>query len=133
MPLIDLYGHLKDKMKEYLYRIDTSMLDKNAVITRAGYQRIIITTTERELKRINMEIATLIKEYGVSWILLSLTVKILKQITPGQELKIYTHHTWQKGAIYRRDFKVLDEKSGEIIAYAATFSSLFDISKRTGF
>ena len=118
------------KNEGYLYTIDTSMLDKNAVITPAGYQRMIITTTEKELKRLNMEIATLIKEMGVSWVLLSLSVKILKQILPGQELIIKTHHTWQKGVIYRRDFEILDKTNGFTIAYAATFSSLFDIEKR---
>ena len=116
--------------QNYLYTIDTSMLDKNGVITPAGYQRIIITTTEKELKRLNMDIATLISEMGVSWVLLSLTVKILKQIKPNQELVVCTYHTWQKGVIYRRDFLISDAKTGENIAYATTFSSLLDINKR---
>ena len=118
------------KNEGYLYTIDTSMLDKNAVITPAGYQRMIITTTEKELKRLNMEIATLIKEMGVSWVLLSLSVKILNPILPNHELVIKTNHTWQKGVIYRRDFEILDKQGGYTIAYAATFSSLLDIAKR---
>lgn len=114
----------------YLYTVDTSMLDKNGVITPEGYQRIVITVTERELKRINMEIATLIKTMGVSWVLLSLTVKIFKRILPGQELCVKTHHTWQKGVLYRRDFEISCPITGEIIAYAVTFSSLLDVEKR---
>ncbi|MBR3864995.1 MAG: hypothetical protein IKJ19_07805 [Clostridia bacterium] len=114
----------------YLFTIDTSMLDKNGVLTPAGYQRIVITTTEKELKKLNMEISTLISNMGVSWVLLSLTVKVLKQIKPNQELLITTHHTWQKGVIYRRDFLISDALTCEEMAYATTFSSLLDIQKR---
>ncbi len=120
---------MKEK-EQYLYAVDTSMLDKNGIITPAGYQRIIITTTERELKRLNMQISTLINQMRVSWVLLSLTVKVIKQIKPSQELLIRTHHTWQKGVIYRRDFLITDALNGEEIAYATTFSSLLDIEKR---
>lgn len=114
----------------YDFTVDTSMLDEHAVMTIEGYQRIIITTTEKELKRINMEIATLIKEMGVSWVLLSLTVKILKNITPGQNLKIRTNHVWKKGVIYRRDFEITCAKTGEVMALAASFSAVLDINKR---
>ena len=115
--------------KTYNYTVDTSMMDKNGVLTVEGYQRIIITTTEKELERINLSIAHLIKEYGVSWILLSLSVKILKQITPGQELLVTTWHTWGKGVIFRRDFEICSI-NGEPLAYGASFSSLFDVEKR---
>ena len=116
--------------QSYDYTVDTSMLDARSIITLEGYQRIVITTTEKELERLNMSIETLIKEMGVSWILLSLSVKVLKQIKPNQKLSVTTWHTWQKGVIYRRDFEISDKSSGEIYAYACTFSSLFDIQKR---
>ncbi len=113
----------------YDFTIDTSMLDRYGVVTPEGYQRMVVTTTEKELERINLSIATLIKNYGISWVLLSFTVKILQAIKPSQNLKITTWHTWQKGVIFRRDFEICDE-SGNPLVYATTFSSLFDIQKR---
>lgn len=116
--------------KTYYYAIDTSALDRFGFITPEGYQRIVLSTTEKELERIQFSIAHLIKTLGVSWILLSLSVKVLKQIKPGQELSVTTWHTWRKGVLYRRDFEICDKESGEPYAYATTFSSLFDVGKR---
>ena len=114
---------------DYMYTVDTSMLDCHGIMTPEGYQRIVVATTEKELERLNVSISALMKRFGISWILLSLSVKILKRIAPGQELKVETWHTWQKGVIYRRDVKICS-KEGEPLAYACTFSSLFDIAKR---
>lgn len=116
-------------MYAYNYITDTSMADRFGGLTPFGYQRIIMTVSERELTRLNFDIPTLMKKFGVSWVLLSLSVKVEKPIIVGKPLTVKTRHTWRKSILYRRDFAIYDE-SGERVVVAATFSALFDVEKR---
>ena len=70
----------------YEFSVDTSMADKFGRLSPTGFQRLIISATEKELIRMQVDIPTLIKNYGVSWILLSLTVKVVAKIGVGDEV-----------------------------------------------
>lgn len=113
----------------YPYLIDCSLVDNSGVVTPIGYQKMIILTTEKELKRINLSISQMTEKYGVTWILLSLTVKVLKPILSGQEVVVTTWHTNKKGVIFRREFEITSQE-GEVLVRGATFSSLIDLNKR---
>ena len=113
----------------HIYETDISLFDKNGLMTPQGYQRAIILTTEKELKRINLSIPEMLEKFGVSWILLSLSVKIEKPIKAGMQLVVNTWHTNKKGIIFRRDFEICSS-DGERLALGATFSSLIDLNKR---
>ncbi|MBQ7408015.1 MAG: hypothetical protein IJW13_01910 [Clostridia bacterium] len=113
----------------YEFSVDTSMADKFGRLSPTGFQRLIISATEKELIRMQVDIPTLIKNYGVSWILLSLTVKVFAKIGVGENLTVKTHHTWRKSVLYRRDFAFYNSQN-QLVAVGATFSSLFNLETR---
>lgn len=115
--------------KEYYFRVDTAAQNENHAITLSALQRAIVTASEEHLKNIGLDVPKLMSEYGVSWILLSLTVEINDKIRSGELLSVRTWHTNKKGVYYRRDFEIRHE-DGTLAANAATFSSIFDMESR---
>lgn len=115
--------------KTYHFRIDTGAQNENHVATLSAIQRMIVTVSEEHLKNIGLDVPTLIKNFGVSWILLSLSVEVKDPFRPGELLSIRTWHTNKKGLYYRRDIEICHE-DGSLAAVAATFSSIFDMESR---
>ncbi len=112
----------------YPYSVDMSHFDAHGVLTPESYQKMVVATTEKDLKRLHISIPEMLEKYGVSWVLLSLSVKIIKPITE-LEVIISTWHTWKRGVIFRREVQICS-LSGEVLAVGATFSSLIDLNKR---
>ncbi len=115
--------------KTYNFRVDTAAQNENHALTLSALQRVIVTASEEHLKNIGLDVPKLMKEYGVSWILLSLSVNIKDPIRSGELLSVKTWHTNKKGPYYRRDFEIRHE-DGTVAAEAATFSSIFDMESR---
>ncbi len=115
--------------KEYYFRVDTGAQNENHAMTLSALQRAIVTASEEHLKNIGLDVPKLMSEYGVSWILLSLSIDIRDRIRGGELLSIRTWHTNKKGVYYRRDFEIRHE-DGTVAAVAATFSSIFDMKTR---
>ncbi len=115
--------------KTYNFRVDTGAQNENHVLTLSALQRIIVTVSEEHLKNIGLDVPFLMKEYGVSWILLSLSAKIIDPVRAGELLSVRTWHTNKKGLYYRRDIEIRHE-DGSLAAVAATFSSIFDMKTR---
>lgn len=115
--------------KTYTFRVDTGAQNENGVLTLSALQRIIVTVSEEHLENIGLDVPRLMREYGVSWILLSMTVDIIDPIHAGERLLVKTWHTHKKGAYYRRDIEISHE-DGTIAAVATTFSSIFDMNSR---
>lgn len=113
---------------EYNWSVDSSMTDSRGNISPSGLQRICVNTIERHLVNIHLSVSHLMENYGLSWILLSLTSHILRPIKLGDELILHTRHTNRKGVIYRRDIEFL--RDGELVAVAVSFSSILDIAQR---
>ena len=115
--------------KTYTFRVDTGSLNENKTLTLSALQRIIVTVSEEHLENIGLDVPKLMKEFGVSWILLSLTAEIRDKISAGEKLLVRTWHTNKKGLYYRRDIEICHE-DGTVAAVAATFSSIFDMENR---
>ena len=64
----------------YPYEVEVCVLNKEGLLTPMGYQRAIITATEKELRRIGLSVPEMITRFNVTWILLSLSVEIYKPI-----------------------------------------------------
>ena len=62
--------------KTYNFRVDTGAQNENHALTLTALQRIIVTVSEEHLKNIGLDVPFLMKEFGVSWILLSLFAEI---------------------------------------------------------
>lgn len=115
--------------KTYYFRVDTAAQNENHNLTLSALQRIIVTASEEHLKNIDLDVPKLMQNYGVSWVLLSLSVDIKDKIRSGELLSVRTWHTNKKGVYYRRDFEIRHE-DGSLAAAAATFSSIFDMENR---
>ncbi|MBQ7937944.1 MAG: hypothetical protein IJ283_05560 [Oscillospiraceae bacterium] len=115
--------------KTYNFRVDTGAQNENHALTLTALQRIIVTVSEEHLKNIGLDVPFLMKEFGVSWILLSLFAEIKSPVLPGELLFVRTWHTNKKGLYYRRDIEICHE-DGSVAMVAATFSSVFDIENR---
>lgn len=115
--------------KTYHFRVDTAAQNENKALTLSALQRIIVTVSEEHLKNIGLDVPFLMKEYGVSWILLSLSAEIKSPVLPGELLSVRTWHTNKKGLYYRRDIEISHE-DGSVAIAAATFSSIFDMETR---
>ncbi len=113
----------------YPYEVEVCVLNKEGSLTPMGYQRAIITATEKELRRIGLSVPEMITRFNVTWILLSLSVEIYKPIKEGSVINISTWHTHKKGIIFRREFQITNEQN-EVVAVACSFSSLIDLNKR---
>ena len=109
--------------------MDTAAQNENHDVTLSALQRIIVTASEEHLKSLKLDVPKLMSKFNVSWILLSLNIKIKSKIKSGELLSVKTWHTNKKGAYYRRDFEILHE-DGSLAAVAATFSSIFDMETR---
>lgn len=116
---------------DYSYKtyLDVSMFDGSGAMKPDAYQRICVSVVERHLNVIELDVERLIAAYGVSWVILGMTIKIKRPFKPGETITAQTWHTNRNGSIYRRDV-ILRDDSGETVAIAATFSSLLDIESR---
>lgn len=113
---------------EYRKRIDSSMCTLGGCISPVGIQRLCVCTVEEHLENVGLSIHSLMDNYGLSWVLLSLTVKVLSPIRLGDELVIHTKHIRNKGVIYKRELMLT--RNGERVALAASFSTIIDIATR---
>ncbi|MBQ8624033.1 MAG: hypothetical protein IJ424_06665 [Oscillospiraceae bacterium] len=117
--------------KEYSYKTycDVSMFDASGAMKPDAYQRICVGVVEKHLNVIELDVERLVKAFGVSWVLLSMTIDIKRPLVSGETITTQTWHTFKKGSAYRRDL-ILRDGNGEVVAVAATFSSLLDIKTR---
>ncbi len=113
---------------EYTFSVDSSMADQSGAVTPWGLQRICVTTVEKHLVNIGVGVTSLMEGFGMSWIMLSLTIKLISPIRFGDKLTLRTKHIYRQGVIYRRD--VIFYRDGIEVAYGVTYSSLMDIAAR---
>ena len=113
----------------YIFRTDTGTQNENRALTLSALQRIIVVISEEHLENIGLDVPHLMREYGVSWVLLSISVDIKSPIRDGERLSVRTWHTEKKGVYFRREVEIC-HPDGSVAAVAATFSSIFDMRTR---
>ncbi len=120
---------LKDELNyEYTFSVDSSMADAKGAVTPWGLQRICVTTVEKHLVNVGLGVTDLMESYDMSWILLSMSVKLICPIRFGDKLTLRTKHVNRKGVIYRRDLVLY--RDDRPVAYAVTFSGLMNLAER---
>ena len=115
--------------QSYPYAVEINDLNKDGILTPVGYQKAIISTTEKELRRIGLSVPEMMQKFNVTWILLALSIEVYKPIKEGSVISVTTWHTHKKGVIFRREFQITNELN-EVVAVACSFSSLIDLTKR---
>ncbi len=114
--------------QNHSYEIDLefSYFDENGYLTPYGYQYVVNCVADKHLLMLNMNFEKSIV-YGVSWVILSLTVDIVNPIK-GRDKKIIgkTWYSQHKGLFHRREVRVEDE-DGLLLFNCATYSTLIDL------
>ena len=91
-------------------------------------QRLAIGVVETHLARIGLDAPKLVREHGVSWVLLSFSAEQLQPLSPDRTYRAQTWHTSLKGPVFRRDFVITDGDTPVVVG--ATYSTLLDVKKR---
>ena len=111
----------------YPLYVDVSMCSTDGAITPTGYQRMVVETIGKHLENIELDSTRLVPEFGVAWVLLSMSIELKRTVRVGEKITMKTWHSDSKAPAYRRDFMILDE-TGETAAVGATFSALIDMN-----
>lgn len=117
--------------KEYVYEVkpDVSEINENNCLKPYAYQSLFAKVIDRHLKRINLDMETTMK-YNLAWVLISLSVEIVKPVAGNKSLFAQTWFSQRKGPFFRREFEFRDENS-ELLFHGTSFSVLLDLTSRT--
>ena len=117
--------------QDYTYPIhaNTAMFNESGALKPGACQQILIAAVEAHLQQIGLDVPRLIRQHGVSWILLSMTVEMRAPVRNGMRLTVRTWNTGRSGVLYRRELRVCRE-DGTPVLVAANLHALFDIRTR---
>jgi len=118
--------------KEWVYEVEIEVedLNENKILKPYAYQRLIAKVAEEHLKRLNMDVDTIMK-YNLSWVLISLSIEIVRPVEGCDRLYATTWYSKRKGPYFRREM-VFSNEMGEVFK-ASSFSILLDIENRSIF
>lgn len=105
--------------------VDISMYNTDGAFVPSAYQRMIMSMIEEHLDILKIGEKELMEKHGISWVLLSSSIKILKKFTPSTEMTGITWHSVGRVPSFRRDF-LFNDNEGNVLAVGATVSTLFD-------
>ncbi len=92
-------------------------------------QQMAVLFFERGIEARRIGVPVLIERYGVSWVLLSMTIEFCGEIRPGESLNAVSGGGRRIGVVFRDDVQFLNER-GEIVLNAALFLTVIDVKTR---
>ncbi len=113
----------------YPVTLESSLFNERGALMITAYQRILSGVSERDLVQSNLDVPALVARYGVSWVMLSMSIEIHRSIRRDAQLCARTWHSGKNGLIYRREIGIYDME-GNCAVSASSFFSLFDIKTR---
>lgn len=119
--------------KERVYQLETtvSFFNQYSQLKPYAYQVLFEQMAEKHLSDLEINVDTIMK-YGLSWVLVSMSVEILKPIEPGAVLFGSTWYSQHRGPYFRREL-IFKDASGDVVFQGSSYSVLFDIEKRSIF
>lgn len=118
-----------EKSMKHAVPIDITMYNAEGLLVPCAYQRMIMTMIEEHLDALNIGEKRLMRDLGISWILISDSIVFRRRISPTDKLFGITWHAGGRIPSFRRDF-VFEDEGGDIIAGGTTVSALLDNEKR---
>lgn len=118
-----------ERERRYALQTDVSMYNARGAFYPAAIQRMAVRMIENHLEKLGMDAPRLVREYGVSWVLLSFSAELRQSLSPTEAYTARTWHTYAKPPIFRRDF-VISDAAEQVAAVGATFSTLLDVKTR---
>lgn len=118
---------------EKIYQISTDFayFNQDGILKPYGYQHLLAQILDRHLDSLgtNME-ATM--DYGLGWVLRSISLEVKAQVPRGQTLTGKTWHSQRKGPYFRREYQFFDHQ-GKLLFEASSFSILLNLEDRSIF
>lgn len=105
------------------------MVNEYGALNPMAFQQMMLMLYERFMTDNDVEVPTLMKKYGVSWVLLAMSIEVIHQIMPGERLTAEIWNTNRRGVIFRRDVKIM-HADGSMAARGAQFFSVLDMQTR---
>ena len=113
----------------YPILVDNALGGPQFTLRPDSYQRLLISAMEQHRVRTGTDMPTMVKNHGVSWLLLALAVEIRRPIRLNDLLSARTWNTARQGLIFRREVEFTDE-DGTPVMVAAKFHGTFDCATR---
>ncbi len=120
---------MDEKTCNYFFSTDTSMRDGRGCFAPAAYLRIVETALEAHMTALALDVPRLVKKFGVTWVLLSISFAMRRAVRPNERVRVQTWAAYRKGAIYRREIRIFGDDD-TVIADAASFYALLDLRAR---
>lgn len=120
---------LQEQELVYSVPVDVAMYDGHGAFFPSAYQQMVTGVIQKHLEAIEMDVPRLMKKYGVSWVLLSLSLELKRPFRRTEQLTARTWHTSGHLPIYRREIAFYDDQQ-EIVAVGTTFSTILDLKTR---
>ena len=121
---------MNEQQYRYPLELGIAMFNEHGALKPSAYQELYMQCMEPHLKNIEMDEARLIRDYGVAWVLISMTVEPRRPIRPDDTLYARTWNTTEKARLlFRREFCVYDGTDAVVLT-GVTFSTLLDLNIR---
>lgn len=122
---------MDEKQFSYPLELGIAMFNEHGALKVSGYQELYMQGVEPHLKNIEMDEPRLIRDYGVAWVLIAMTVEPARQIRPDDVLTMKTWNSTEKRRLlFRREFEILDETGASVLA-GESFSTLLQLETRS--
>lgn len=120
---------MNEKELKHTILIDISMYNSKGEFVPSAYQRMVMAMIEEHLDYFELGEKRLMEDYGISWVLLSMSIELKRRLVPSDKLYGLTWHSGGRLPSFRRDFQIFDGND-EVVAVGATVSTLFDNETR---
>lgn len=117
--------------RKHIYEISSDIgdLNQNNILKPYGYQRLVGKVIDWHLETANLTLAVT-QKYDLAWVIVSLSIEILKPIVGEKKMYAQTWYSQRKGPFFRREF-VFKNEAGEILFHGTNFSVLLNMDTRT--
>ena len=119
--------------KDCIYQLETtvSLLNQYHQLKPSSYQVLFEQILERHLADFQTNVDHT-SQHGLVWVMISMSVEILKPINQCMLLNGSTWYSGRRGPYFRREL-LFKNQDGQVMFKGSTHSVLFDLQKRTVF
>ncbi len=122
---------IKESKQTYKLFTPFEYFNEHSNFKPQGYQAIINMLTDRHLVGTDQGLGELINN-RYAWVIVSLTLDILKPIKKTTQVKAKTWYSGRRGPFFRREYQITDQDD-EPLFVGASYTILMDMHSRTIF
>lgn len=111
--------------------VEVAYLNEDCILKPGAYQSLFAELAEKHLSFFRADVNETMK-YGLAWVLISMSIEIVRPITGCIKLHAHTWYSQRKGPYFRRELVFCNEYGDEMFK-GSTFSVLLEIDTRSVF